>query len=81
MAIYDHSQAQSAKTFMNIYGSFMIIFDQRKKSFMAIFDHSQARSAKTFMGIYGSFMIIFDQRKSHSWQFMTIPKRGAQKHS
>ena len=48
---------------------------------MAIYDHSQAQSAKTFMNIYGSFMIIFDQRKSHSWQFMTIPKRGAQKHS
>ena len=31
--IYDHSQARSAKTFMNIYGSLMIIFDQ-KKSFM-----------------------------------------------
>ena len=48
---------------------------------MAIYDHSQAQSAKTFMNIYGSFMIIFDQKgKSHSWQFLTIPKRGAQKH-
>ena len=53
MAIFDHSQAQSAKTFMNIYGSFMIIFDQRKNSFMAFFDHSQAQSANTFMNIYG----------------------------
>ena len=29
--IYDHFQARSAKTFMNIYGSLMIIFDQKKK--------------------------------------------------
>ena len=38
--IYDHSQARSAKTFMNIYGSLMIIFDP-KKSFMTrkIDDH------------------------------------------
>ena len=44
MAIFDHSQARSAKTFMNIYGSLMIIFDQKKiihdkKNFCLIDDH------------------------------------------
>ncbi len=29
--IYDHFQARSAKPFMNIYGSFMIIFDPEKR--------------------------------------------------
>ncbi len=48
---------------MNIHGSLMTIFDQKKKSFTNIYDHSQARSAKTFMGIYGSLMTIFDQKK------------------
>ena len=52
-AIYDHFQARSAKTFMNIHGSLMTIFDQKRNSFIAIYDHSQARSAKTFMNIYG----------------------------
>ncbi len=42
--IYDHFQARSAKTFMNIYGSLMIIFDQKKsfmtrKNFCLIDDH------------------------------------------
>ncbi len=48
---------------MNIHGSLMTIFEQKKKSFTNIYDHSQARSAKTFMGIYGSLMTIFDQKK------------------
>ena len=30
--IYDHFQARSAKTFMNIYGSLMIIFDKKNHS-------------------------------------------------
>ncbi len=48
---------------MNIHGSLMTIFDQKKKSFTNIYDHSQARSAKTFMDFYGSLMTIFDQKK------------------
>ena len=48
---------------MNIHGSLMTIFNQKKKSFTNIYDHSQARSAKTFMGIHGSLMTIFDQKK------------------
>ena len=47
---------------MNIHGSLMTIFDQKKKSFTNIYDHSQARSAKTFMNIHGSLMDIFDQK-------------------
>ena len=37
---------------MNIHGSLMTIFDQKKNSFMAIYDHYQARSANTFINIY-----------------------------
>ena len=50
--IYDHFQARSAKTFMNIYGSLMIIFDQ-KKSFMT-------------RKIFVSLMTIFDQKNIHT---------------
>ncbi len=65
---------------MNIHGSLMDIFDQKKKSFKAIYDHSQARSAKTFMNIHGSLMDIFDQKKKSFKAIYDHSKRGAQKH-
>mgnify|MGYP004506003329 CR=1 FL=1 len=69
-------QARSAKPFMNIYGSLMLIYDPKKKVihakknlcliYVSLVENLwpfQARSAKPFMNIYDSLMLIYDPKK------------------